>query len=956
MAAPDTSPRILPLANIFAILALIGSIAFYLAPLTSSRPSVEPGQGGGGWGDQNVDARLWEDPLPICGKHFEQLGRDQAGPGDRPQPSSAAEVIRERVKETPSNCNGTQECSPVILAVMVPGGPYAEQVERRLRTRHAVVEGLSASHFTPRDYLHLGCFPVAWPPDATGALDAPTQEPQLLVPYEWYQGPTGAAMVVLWLRGDAFAEKPLSRLASLLTWLRTSGSAADRVVRDLPVAIIGPVTSNDLAAMWHDTVPPAVMGGLMHGEMYSPFASASETQLRPATANATLAEHIAYELPGFHFKRTILTDDVLMKALNEEVQRRLRSPGGRIVLLAELDTVYGRALPTAFGETLPDQTRRIETFFYPAGLDGRVPSDQKEEGAAAPKPASAQPGGDRPKEATEGLDQSDYLRRLAVTLQREDADARWRNTVGIEAVGVLGADVFDKIMILRALRPSLPDAVFFTNTIDVRLGHPNEWDATHNLVVASSFGLEPVSSDPTASYPPFRDSYEASVFSATLQAMTHQAVAPQVHLYEIGLGGPFRLDDLTRPDLLGWLAPRTGLLGMTIFLVVAFGYWARVRLASDEADAGRLRLASWVLEPPVLALVGVLTVVVLLVTAEQVSPGGEPFAAFDGISIWPSEVLRVLVVVLAVHFIARSIAQIGASNEELTARYHLTDVAGPRCGDGIDVVGAWNVQVLEGSFWARVKRIALPAIAYLIIVGLLTVLLGAPSTPARGAFAWWANIVITFFAVLAIIFVLFFVNDAMVLNRRFIRHLMTDGTNWPPALLAEYRAAGATDREAVDGPLAEWLDIKFIADRTAVIEPLIYYPFVLLAVMILSRLHYFDDWDLPLSLLAFFGINTVGAVFAAVTLRQSAEFARRNALEKLRKWLFDATITKADSQAAPQGRAARLAAAAQQAIDEIESIRTGAFGPLTENPIIGALLLPGGAGLIAAAQHLLFAH
>jgi hypothetical protein len=956
MAAPDTSPRILPLANIVAIFALIGSIAFYLAPLTSSRPSVEPGQGGGGWGDQNIDARLWEDPIAACAKQSEQLTREQAGSGDRPQLLSSAEVVRERVKNAHPTCSGTGECSPVILAVMVPGGPYAEQVERRLRTRHGVVEGLSASHFTPEDYLHLGCFSVTWPPDAGGAVGAPATEPQLLVPYEWYQT-LGAATVVIWLRDDAFAEKPLSRLASLLTSLRTP--PAENVARDVPVAIIGPVTSNDLTAMWHDTVPPAVQGGLKHGEMYSPFASASETELRPATANATLAEYLAHELPGFHFQRTILTDDVIMKALSEELQRRLASPGGRIVLLAELDTVYGRALPTAFGRALPtEMSGGVQTFFYPAGLDGRVPSDQKADEAAASKQAPAQPGGDRPKEATEGLDQSDYLRRLAERLKRQDAEARWDSGAGIEAVGVLGADVFDKIMILRALRPSLPDAIFFTNTIDVRLGHPNEWDATHNLVVASPFGLEPVSGDPNSGYPPFRDSYETSVFTATLLAMAHQAVAPRVHLYEIGLAGPFPLDDPAGPAVLRWNVPRMCLLALTVLLIGGFGYWARTRLTNGEVDAGRRRLTSWVLEPLSLGIMAVLAVVILVVVAELMSRGGEPFAAFDGISIWPSEILRLLIVILAVHFIATSMAQIRASNKELTGRYRLRDVSGPRpdAAKIVDVVRAWNVHVFEGRFRARVKRIWLPALAYLIIVILLTVLLGAPSTPARGAFAWWANIVITCCAVLAIIFVLFFVNDAMVLNRRFIKQLMAWGTLWPPALLAEYRTAGVSGRDAIDDSLAEWLDIKFIADRTAVIEPLIYYPFVLLTMMIVSRLHYFDDWDLPLSLLVFFAINTVGAVFAAVTLRHSAELARHEALEKLRKWQFTATIAKAESDAAAHGPAARLAAAAQQAIDEIESIRTGAFGPLTENPIVGALLLPGGAGFIAAAQHFLFAH
>ena len=43
----------------------------------------------------------------------------------------------------------------------------------------------------------------------------------------------------------------------------------------------------------------------------------------------------------------------------------------------------------------------------------------------------------------------------------------------------------------------------------------------------------------------------------------------------------------------------------------------------------------------------------------------------------------------------------------------------------------------------------------------------------------------------------------------------------------------------------------------------------------------------------------------------------------------------------------------REAVEEIESIRTGAFGSFAENPIVGALLLPGGASLLALVQYLL---
>jgi len=61
------------------------------------------------------------------------------------------------------------------------------------------------------------------------------------------------------------------------------------------------------------------------------------------------------------------------------------------------------------------------------------------------------------------LNQSDYLRRLA--RQMKEDNARWqRGSSGIRAIGLLGSDVYDKLMILRALRPQFPDAVSLPTT------------------------------------------------------------------------------------------------------------------------------------------------------------------------------------------------------------------------------------------------------------------------------------------------------------------------------------------------------------------------------------------------------------------------------------------------------------------------------------------------------------
>src|SRR5947208_13732502 len=86
------------------------------------------------------------------------------------------------------------------------------------------------------------------------------------------------------------------------------------------------------------------------------------------------------------------------------------------------------------------------------------------------------------------MNQSDDLRRLA--RQMKEDNARWQrgSSPGSRAIGLLGQDIYDKLMILRALRPQFPHAVFFTNNYDAHFERRDDWGDTHNLIIASPFG------------------------------------------------------------------------------------------------------------------------------------------------------------------------------------------------------------------------------------------------------------------------------------------------------------------------------------------------------------------------------------------------------------------------------------------------------------------------------------
>ena len=78
--------------------------------------------------------------------------------------------------------------------------------------------------------------------------------------------------------------------------------------------------------------------------------------------------------------------------------------------------------------------------------------------------------------------------------------------------------MFDKLLILRALRPQFPEAIFFTTDFDEDYTIKSELPYTRNLIISSSFG--PNLSDKLQDHTPFfRDTYQTSAFLSTLSAI-----------------------------------------------------------------------------------------------------------------------------------------------------------------------------------------------------------------------------------------------------------------------------------------------------------------------------------------------------------------------------------------------------------------------------------------------------
>jgi hypothetical protein len=300
-----------------------------------------------------------------------------------------------------------------------------------------------------------------------------------------------------------------------------------------------------------------------------------------------------------------------------------------LVLISEWDTLFSRMVALAFAAEMPSNSEFIEQirsgtpnwpknlhrYSYLQGLDGEAAGSEEDVRKAKEKSgrfvatsvediAHWQPDANK----AEGPAQFDYLARLGDSLAEFDGDLWWNHEHSrVTAVGIIGSDVYDTLLVLQALRERLPDAIFFTSDLDARFWHPDELAWTRNLVVVSGFGLR-LKDELQAGVAPFRESAQCAHFLATLYAIGSKKIAglEPIHprRFEIGRRGPVDMPTTNKVDPASsphpeprqrpknLTKPITLSLGMLLIcLVVLSKPFRRLAVPSDEYCGEALRIA-----------------------------------------------------------------------------------------------------------------------------------------------------------------------------------------------------------------------------------------------------------------------------------------------------------------------------------------------------------------------------
>ena len=906
------------------------------------------------------------------------------------------------------------------------------------------------------------------------------------VPYEWFEKTQNSQhegkvatkrILIIWLREDSFREEPLTKFSSLFKFLNQHSFNENNI------KIIGPYSSDMLHDMVRETARK--FHGIMCDDnenkkskwcnwpelenvtFYAYGASADDDQLLETLSNRPQSIEGYLDQFGIQLQRTIATDSTLADGLRRELLLRRVDPSSdhrdQVALISEWDTFYGQTLPKVvereFANDAEPHHDWIHKFTYLIGLDGLLPSAEGKDETKEDKTTAT---GEKPGNTTDffkietdtqslerpiGKSQFDYLRRISEHLHKIDDDLRKKGpNQKIKAIGILGGDVFDKLLVLRALRPEFPEALFFTTDFDEVYTIKSELPFTRNLIISSSFGPN-LSDWLQGDIPFFRDTYETSAFLATQLAignltenlqtpnnlssdLSNQLRAPRIFEVErngavlpfdwsipaasspqshdqkngdkplIAVNDPLTEGRSERPCWKGNDVSHCGYIQPVDFeeltklahpngpkvietLYPTYEETSRHTLAWGLA-AGAILLELFSafrivpkgarFEVQFIALglfVGAMTCAFWEPVAQFLTEygDGEPIIILQGVSVWPTVVFRFLGMILSFYFVGLALCSLHENLNEIGTALDLDPKPMPLWKEVISIhvdIGnlykymmglfddrdksdqpsvkqAWENYVAQERFWPRFIRVTFYT---LVMFGFfkyaLVPMFGRTINPARGVLAYNLYILTTGLDVFLMQFLTFFVFDATLFCLFFVNKLRRGQTEWPLTTMGVYKNRLRLQPNLVH----DWIGLDFVAKRTRCIGSLIYFPFVLIALLIVSRSTVFANYAPSLTILIAQGLSLTVVFGCAIGLWWEARATRNTAKQNL----TDAIIRAKDSNGNTF-----FAEQLETLLSRVDRLNYGAFGPLSQQPLVWALLYPlSSAGGIALLENGIF--
>lgn len=716
---------------------------------------------------------------------------------------------------------------------------------------------------------------------------------------------------------------------------------------------------------------------------------------------------VKYNLKKRSIVRSSGTDDMLAKALVWELQQRginkaislfgslkkeilcvmNQCEQDGLVLIHEQDSSYSRDLARLIKKEFNEISNTkdsVKTFAYFRGLDGKIPDikdNDKEPARNEKKEISgllAQMD-DAPPEHAEGRNQFDYLRRLTDVIEKLDVDS---DSHRIRAIGIIGNDVYDKLIILRALRERFRDKVFFTTDLDARYLHADQNKWSRNLVVASNFDLT-MNEGLQSSTMPFRASYQTSTFFATLLAIQdsekseasdqvleeklNKWLRPQI--FEIGnteaihlaslsthcLNGKIKdektnnciekaqsdfnenllstkgndsFDVLTYESIEPSRTPKISSIKLIVInlFILGLGIFCYCHLRNLNTTCQQANTSKFLcIEKIPFSVWITLGIFILLIQYWMVKDNfpthynGEPLSWSEGISVWPNLLIRFFGILLVAILAILIFQKILERIEQREKDKDFSD----------DFKEIWH----EYTHSVGLNKETLPRIILYTVIGLTlsgVVFIFYPlNFPARGYITANLHDILRFSQFFAIWFLIFWVyheikNCICFVNKLNKQDKDKDKDKDKCIFSSEFLEKKEKEYRIPKTDLDSYLRFKLIVDVSESINSLIYLPFIMIFVVTIGRSTYFDALGLPLSLIVVFVFEVLLLSWMVYRLRNSANSVRDEILKD-----YEAKIPK-------ETRSNLI----NSLIEDIRNTQQGVYASYMNHPLISAILLP----------------
>lgn len=823
-----------------------------------------------------------------------------------------------------------------VVIVGLPGTSAPDLIEYRRRTRFAIHRAALDHDFQLKQAEHL----------SVGYFRHPTEKRNVPFLYEIIEGARATAATtdeaqggaLVWVRYEDFGERPIEGLRTLARRFfaadpaeAAAGTAKPRAPQ---VFLVGPPYSDHLiqlareaAANWH--TPQAHEP--LRVQLLSPWATVSpevifdQSKPKPdGTAEQPTDLKALLEREGFVWTPIAYSDGMLIELLRAELAARVLPERRPIrLLLVHEGSSYGqfwgnkgywqdgcepelRAQLETWGAKQAD-FEVVGSVQFERGLDG---------GAAAAGNAVAAPdAADDPL----GADQLDYYLRRFELVNR--GQSIFPSADEPHAIGVFATDVYDKLLLIRILNAAFPRAIIFTTDFDERLSLRSELPHTRNLVVASQYGPTGLRARLTGAGSAgqswlWRDwVQEASYLAAVMTmpkvkeaeaAMAEAPAFPFLRLYEVGNRGvvPLRFRPAGVDDSADEIRQRGDDLFLfrmvTVSLILAT--WAlALRVYASMAKLKHRSPRQILRDRLIVCAIALMGTAAFLVShwvigRSLTEPYTEPFAWRDGVSVWPTLTIRLFATVLLLYGLV------------------LAWVHGKLAGLTPSLTSSVGIALLftgiYGGFTLWVQRYG-----------------GFPVPPTRGIVSdLWLK-ASTYLGVMVLAFLIFLAGRYTQLAWRRIVQFRRQ---WE---LGIAEGAPGWTRRFVE-------ELDEMGRMSAYVTRAVWIPATAFGLLFLARWRALDDFQWNTWIVLSILVPALFLLGYLVFLRVHAAQTRRYLLS---------TISLCGCAKAADGAARDELSGAK---DLLTDYKRGAFRPLSEDPIIAAILIPltmlGGSGWLGS--------